>query len=183
LEDYDFVLAIFFIVYSYVYTLFGWSIPSAPCLPLPIPLTSKQNLFCHLVQFCWRENIRDNKKGIAFLLAWDKDSYTERFPALLPRTCILQPELVHLYLTSSLLPGYLPIVASVSLILPYLLFYNEHIKHFQVLGFLPFPCSSCMHSPLCVWTMSNNITFVLGLKSVYEGKHTIFGLLSLANFA
>jgi hypothetical protein len=32
--------------------------------------------------------------------------------------------------------------------------------------------------------MSNNITaFVLGLKSVYEGEYTIFGLLILANFA
>jgi hypothetical protein len=42
------------------------------------PLTSGQNLFCPLVlQFCWRENVRDNKKGIAFLLVWDKDSYTE----------------------------------------------------------------------------------------------------------
>jgi hypothetical protein len=32
--------------------------------------------------------------------------------------------------------------------------------------------------------MSNNITaFVLGLKTTYEGEHTSFGLLSLANFA
>jgi hypothetical protein len=31
--------------------------------------------------------------------------------------------------------------------------------------------------------MSNNITaFVLDLKSAYEGEHTMFGLLSLANF-
>jgi hypothetical protein len=44
------------------------------------------------------------------LLAWDKDSYTERFLALLPCTCILQPKLIHLYQTSSLLPGHLPIV-------------------------------------------------------------------------
>jgi hypothetical protein len=27
------------------------------------------------------------------LLAWDVDSYTERFLALLPCTCVLQPEL------------------------------------------------------------------------------------------
>jgi hypothetical protein len=38
--------------------------------------------------------IRDNKKDIAFLQVWDKDSYTERFLALLPRTCVLQPELI-----------------------------------------------------------------------------------------
>jgi hypothetical protein len=64
--------------------------------------------------FHWRENIRDIKKDIAFLLVWDKDSYTERFLALLPCTCVLQPTLVHLYQTSSLLPSSLPIVASAS---------------------------------------------------------------------
>jgi hypothetical protein len=32
--------------------------------------------------------------------------------------------------------------------------------------------------------MTNNITiFVLGLKSIYEGEHMTFGLLSQANFA
>jgi hypothetical protein len=57
--------------------------------PSPItPLASRQNLLCPLLQFCWREDISDNKKDIAFLLVWDKDSYTERFPALLPCTCI-----------------------------------------------------------------------------------------------
>jgi hypothetical protein len=35
-----------------------------------------------LLQFCWKENIRDHKKDIAFLLAWDKESYTEIFLAL-----------------------------------------------------------------------------------------------------
>jgi hypothetical protein len=69
-------------IYSYVHTLFA---PSPVCPhPFPIspnPLASRQNLFCLLLQFCWRENIRDNKKDIAFLLAWDKDSYTERFLA------------------------------------------------------------------------------------------------------
>jgi hypothetical protein len=34
-----------------------------------------------VLQFCWRENIRDNKKNIAFLIVWDKDSYTERWIA------------------------------------------------------------------------------------------------------
>jgi hypothetical protein len=62
-----------------------------------LPLASRQNLFCLFFQFCWRESIRDNKKEIAFLLAWDKDSSTERFLALLPCTCLLQPKLVHLY--------------------------------------------------------------------------------------
>jgi hypothetical protein len=68
----------------------------------PLTPISGKNLFCSLVlQFCRRENIRDNKKDTAFLLVWDKDSYTERFLALLPGTCVLQPTLVHLYQTSS----------------------------------------------------------------------------------
>jgi hypothetical protein len=54
-----------------------------------------------------------------FLLVWGKDSYTERVLALLPWTCILQPKLIHPYQTSSLLPGHLPIVTSVSLRLLY----------------------------------------------------------------
>jgi hypothetical protein len=83
---------------------------------------------------------------------------------LLPCTCVLHPTLVHLYLTSSLLPGPLPIVASVSLRLLYSLLYREHISPIQVLGFLPFPYSSCARSPLSVWPMSNNIAkFGLGL--------------------
>jgi hypothetical protein len=42
-----------------------------------------------------------------------------RFLVLLLCTCVLEPTLVHLYQTSSLLPGPLPIVASVSLRLLY----------------------------------------------------------------
>jgi hypothetical protein len=124
--------------------------------PLPL-LASGQNLFCPL-QFCWRENIGDNKKDIAFLLVWDEDSYTERFLVLLPCTCVLQPELVHLSQTSSLLPGPLSIVASASLRLLYSLLYSDHINHIQVLGFCPIFYSSCVHSPLSAWPMSNNIT-------------------------
>jgi hypothetical protein len=146
-----------------VYTLFGPPLPHPPpChLPhtLPSPLASRQNLFCPLVLQCyWRENIRDIKKDIVFLLGWDKDSYMERFLAL------PQPTLVHLYQTSSLLPGHLPIVASASLRLLYLLTYSRHIGHIQVLSFLPFPYSSGAHSTLSVWPMSSNITaFVIGL--------------------
>jgi hypothetical protein len=119
--------------------------PPPTSIIFPHPLASQQNLFCPLLQFCWRENITDNKKDIAFLLAWDKDSYTERFLALLPCTCVLQPELVHLYQTSTLLPSSLPIVVSASLRLLYLLLYSLYLKHFEVLGFLPFPIP-----PVCV---------------------------------
>jgi hypothetical protein len=47
---------------------------------------------------------------------------------LLPWTCVLQLELVHLYQTSSLLPSHLLILASTSLRLLYLLLYSEHIN-------------------------------------------------------
>jgi hypothetical protein len=60
----------YFFIYSYVHTLFGPFLPPSPC-PLPLRstlLTSRQNLFCPLLQFCWRENISNNKKGKAFLL-------------------------------------------------------------------------------------------------------------------
>jgi hypothetical protein len=99
-----------------------WAI-STPCSQLPpstpYPLTLRQNLFCPLPQFCWREDISNNKKDKAFLLIWDKESYKERFLALLPCPCVLQPKLIHLYLTSSLLPGHRPIVNSVILRLSY----------------------------------------------------------------
>jgi hypothetical protein len=96
------------------------------------------------------------------LLVWGRDSYTERFLVLFPWTCVLQPTLIHLCQTSLLLPGPLPIVANLRLL--YLLLYSEHINHIQVLGFLPFPYSSCARSHFSVRPMSNNITtFVLSL--------------------
>jgi hypothetical protein len=131
------------------------------CHP-PFP-ASRQNLFCPLVLwFCWRENIIIRKT--VFLLVWNKHSYKERFLALLPCTSILQPTLVNLYLTFSLLPSPLPTVASANLRLLFLLLYSKQINHIQVLGFLPFPYSFCAHSPLSVWPISTNITaFILSL--------------------
>jgi hypothetical protein len=171
---YHFLLLFLLFIHLFICIYIVWG-TSPPCSP--------QFLFCPLLQFCWREDISDNKKDIVFLLAWDKDRYTERFLALLLCTCVLQPALVHLYQTSSLLPGPFPTVASASLRLLYSLLYSEHTKHFQVLGFLPFPYSSCTRSLLSVWPMSNNSTAtVLGLKSADEEEHVIFGLLSLANF-
>jgi hypothetical protein len=130
----------------------------------PHLLTSRQNLFYPVLWFCWRENIRDNRKDISCLLAVDKDSYTERFLTLLPCTCVLQPTLVHFFLISLLLPGPLPIMASANLRLLYLLLNREHINHNQVLGFLSFPYFFHACSPLSVWPTSDNITaFVLDL--------------------
>jgi hypothetical protein len=62
-------------IFLHVYTLLGPS-PSFPC-----PNTSRKTLFHSLLWFCWRKNMGVNKKDIAFLLVWDKDSYTERFLA------------------------------------------------------------------------------------------------------
>jgi hypothetical protein len=152
---------------------------------LPLPLDPLLGRNCSALLFSdFVEYIRDNnKKNIAFLLVWDKDSSIERFPALLACTCVLQPTLVPFYQTSSLLPTPLPVVVSASLRLLYLLLYSEHINCIHVLGFLPFPYSSHARYPLSVWPMSNNTTaFVLGLKSTYEGEHVSFTLLSLANF-
>jgi hypothetical protein len=65
-SDESFIFFNLFYIYLHIYTLFG------------PPPASRQNLFHPLVlQFYWRENISDNKKGIAFLLVWAQDSCTE----------------------------------------------------------------------------------------------------------
>jgi hypothetical protein len=61
------------------------------------------------------------------LVGWDKGSCMGRFLSLLPCTCVLQPTLVYLYKTSSLLPGPCPIVASASLRWLYLLLYSSTV--------------------------------------------------------
>jgi hypothetical protein len=156
----------FIIIFSFLHLLTCVYIFCAASLPTPhfYPSAFRLNLFHPLLWFCWRENIRDNKKDILFLLVWDKNSYTERFLTLLACTCELWPALVHFYQTSPLLLGLLPIGASVNLRLLYSLLNREHINHIQVSGFLSFPYFSCVCSPLSVWPMSNNITaFVLDL--------------------
>jgi hypothetical protein len=63
------ILVIFhcLLIYSYVHTLSGPSLPAAPHHSLsPTSLASRQNLFCPLLQFCWREDIRNYKKDSAF---------------------------------------------------------------------------------------------------------------------
>jgi hypothetical protein len=152
----------------YIQCLSHLCLPSPTSFPLHPP-PSLPGRTCSILLFSnfVEEKTRDNMKGIAFLLIWDKDTYTERLSELLPCTCVLQPALVHLYQTSSLLPGHLPIMASASLRLLYFPTYSEkmwHISHIQVLGFFPFPYSSCAHSLLSVWPMSNHTTaFVLGI--------------------
>jgi hypothetical protein len=56
------------LIYSYVHTLFGTSVPPTSCL-LPLhttTLTFKKKLFCPLLQFCWRKDISNNKKDSIF---------------------------------------------------------------------------------------------------------------------
>jgi hypothetical protein len=110
------------------------------------PLIFGQNVFCTVVSLILlkRKKIGDNKKDMPFLLVWDKDQYSETFVVLFPHSCALQPTSVHLRQTSSVLPGPLSIVASVSLRLLYLLLYSEHIKPHWSFSF-PFPIS-----PVCV---------------------------------
>jgi hypothetical protein len=140
------------------------ALPYSPPKPLPDPHFWAEPVLPCFLRLGWRENIGNNKKDIAFLLVWDKDSYTERFLVLLPCTCVLQPTLVHLCQTSSLHPGPLLKVASASFRLLYSLLYSEHINHIQALDFLPFLYSSCGHSSLNMWPMYNNITaLILGL--------------------
>jgi hypothetical protein len=152
-------LIIFTFTYVCTHYLGHFSTP-LPLIPMPL-----QNLLHPLpLRFCWRKNIKDKKKNIAFLLVWDEVSSTGRFFVLFLYIYILQPKLVHLYQTSSLLSSPFPTVASASLRLLYSFLYSEHINYIQVLCFLPFPYPSHVQSPLTLWAMSKNITaFVLGL--------------------
>jgi hypothetical protein len=71
-------------------------------LPLWILGRNCSALFSNFVE----EKTSNNKKDIEFLLVSDKGySYTERFLAFLPCTCVLQPEMVHLYHPASILSG------------------------------------------------------------------------------
>jgi hypothetical protein len=147
------------------------------------PLASRQNLFCLLLQFCWREDMSNNKKDKTFLLVWHKDSYTERIPSIASmHMCItyrIASSLPDLF-TTSWAPFHSDFCLFKVTILAPLQWTDQTLSNF---GFPTFPYSSCMHYPLNAWPMSINITaFVLRLKSTYEGN-MIFGLLSLANFA
>jgi hypothetical protein len=55
-------------------------------------------------------------------------------------------------------------------------------KMLSCFGFSTYFWITHMLSPLVMWPQSKHIaTFALDLKSAYEGEHTIFGLLSLAD--
>jgi hypothetical protein len=109
------------------------------CIYLPPPSAPGRTCSTLLFSDFVEEKTKDNNKNMAFLLVWDKDNYTGLFLVLVPCIFILQPKLVHLYQSSSVLPSSIPIVASTSLRLRYLFLYSEHINLIQVFGFLPLP--------------------------------------------
>jgi hypothetical protein len=82
---------------------------------------------------------------------------------LFPCIYVLQPQLIYLYQTSSLLPGHLPTLTSANLRLLYSLLYSDYINHIQVFGFLPLPYLSLAWPPLSVSCVPQIATFVLGL--------------------
>jgi hypothetical protein len=156
-----------------VHTLFGPLLPPAPA----------PSLFWPFSPILLKRRHKQQWERQSIFASWD-DSYTERFLALLPCTSVLQPKLIHLYLTFSLLPGHLPILTSRCFkfsVLAALQWGHQTLPSF---GFPTYPHTSCMCSPLSVQPKSNNIAaFALDLKSTYDGEHMIFGLLSLANLA
>jgi hypothetical protein len=83
-----FSLSSFFIVFTFIHMCIHCLGPLSPLSPVPTPCFEAESVLPFVLQFCWRENIKDNKKYIAFLLVWDKDSYKKGFLVLLPCTCI-----------------------------------------------------------------------------------------------
>jgi hypothetical protein len=87
-------LLISFFVFPFLYSFIHMCIhclghysllPPTPSLSTPLPSRTCSALFSNFV-----EDINSNKKQRIFA-SWDKDSYTERFLALLSCTSVLQP--------------------------------------------------------------------------------------------
>jgi hypothetical protein len=68
-----FLFSFYFIIFTFTYMCMHYLCHLHPSTPP----ASRQNLFHPLLQLCWRENTRDNKKDISFLLVWDKDNYAD----------------------------------------------------------------------------------------------------------
>jgi hypothetical protein len=84
--------------YFIIFTFTHMCIQCLDHLPLPTPHAVLPSCIRFVEEKAW-----DNKKDITFWLVWDKDNDVERFLVLFPCTCVLQPTLVHLCQTSSLL--------------------------------------------------------------------------------
>jgi hypothetical protein len=119
------------------------------------PSTSRQNLFCLLFSNFVEEKTYEIIRKTVFLLVGTKNCLTERCLVLLPCTCVLQPTLVRLYQTSSLLPSVL--CQFKITIFTHLQWVHQPHSRFR------FPSFSLFRQ-LSGWPMSSNTTaFVLGL--------------------
>jgi hypothetical protein len=117
---------------------------------------------------------------MAFLLVCDNDSFTGRFLMLFPCICVLQPKLVHLYQTFSLLPSPLTIVSYASLRLLYLFLCSKHINYVQVFGFLPFLYPFCACSPLIKLSFVSDT--MKGILKDYEYDKVIIVICHLKGY-
>jgi hypothetical protein len=105
----EYRIFIFWFIYSFIHMwihCLGHLSPYPDLHPLSLPptsLTYRNNVFCPLLQFCWREDISNIKKDIVFLLVWDKDSYIEIPSIASMHLCIttrIESSLPDLYTTS-----------------------------------------------------------------------------------
>jgi hypothetical protein len=97
----DFFLIVFTLTHMCIHCVGNLLPSSCP------PSTSRQNLFCLLFSNFVEEKTYEIIRKTVFLLVGTKNCLTERCLVLLPCTCVLQPTLVRLYQTSSLLPSVL----------------------------------------------------------------------------
>jgi hypothetical protein len=86
---------------------------------------------------------------MAFLLVWDKDSYTGRFLVLFSCIYVLQPQLVYPYQSSPLIPNLLSMVALASLSF-YIHSCTENTSTTFKFLFLSLSCSSYVWPSLSV---------------------------------
>jgi hypothetical protein len=154
-------------------------LPPLPTLsPLPPLVTGR---YCSALITDFVEEKRQAQWKQSVFPSWVEDRYTEIFLALLSCTRVM----THVdSLLTDLYPGYWSpshdnlCCFKVSILVP-LEWGHQTLSCF---GFSAYFYITQICSPLIMWSKSNHIAaFALDLKSVYEGEHTIFGLLSLAD--
>jgi hypothetical protein len=89
---------LFFIIHLFMCAYIVWVISSPWLLPPPFPSFPphfQAELVLPLSLILLKRRHKHSKKDSVFA-SWVKDSYTERFLALLPCINVLQPKLIHL---------------------------------------------------------------------------------------